>query len=79
MILEGTYFENSMLHKETRVYPQYPMITSGLMEGMGAVEGLCADFAGIVSNSNGERLIVACREGDKEILAIANILGRELD
>ena len=37
MILEGTYFENSMLHKETRVYPQYPMITSGLMEGMGAV------------------------------------------
>ena len=37
MILEGMYFENSMMHSETRVYPQFPMITSGLAEGMGAV------------------------------------------
>lgn len=37
MILEGMYFENAMLHSETRVYPQYPMITSGLMEGMDSV------------------------------------------
>ena len=37
MILEGMYFEREMLHSETRVYPQYPIITSGLMEGMGSI------------------------------------------
>ena len=37
MILEGMYFENIIMHSETRVYPQYPAITSGLLEGTGAV------------------------------------------
>ncbi|MBP3820985.1 hypothetical protein J6G99_05000 [bacterium] len=33
MILEGMYYENAMLHSETRVYPQYPTITSGVTLG----------------------------------------------
>ncbi len=37
MILEGMYFENAMMHSETRVYPQYPAITSGLIDGTDAV------------------------------------------
>lgn len=37
MILEGMYFENAIMHPETRVYPQYPTITSGLVEGTDAV------------------------------------------
>lgn len=37
MILEGMYFEKVMMHSETRVYPQFPTMTSGLVEGMGAV------------------------------------------
>lgn len=37
MILEGMYFENAMLHSETRVYPQYPTITAGLVEGTAAI------------------------------------------
>ncbi len=37
MILEGMYFENAIMHSETRVYPQYPTITSGLVEGTDAV------------------------------------------
>ena len=37
MMLEGMYFENIIMHSETRVYPQYPTITSGLKEGTDAV------------------------------------------
>lgn len=37
MILEGMYFENAIMHSETRVYPQFPTITSGLKEGTDAV------------------------------------------
>lgn len=37
MILEGMYFENAVMHSETRVYPQFPTITSGLVEGTDAV------------------------------------------
>ena len=37
MILEGMYFEQAMLHSETRVYPQLPIMTSGLIEGMDSV------------------------------------------
>lgn len=33
MILEGIFFENAMLHSETRPYPQYPTITAGVMTG----------------------------------------------
>lgn len=33
MILEGMFYENAMLHSETRPYPQYPTITAGLMLG----------------------------------------------
>ena len=37
MILEGMYFEQAMMHSETRVYPQLPIMTSGLIEGMDSV------------------------------------------
>ena len=37
MILEGMYFQNEIMHSETRVYPQFPTITSGLVEGTDAV------------------------------------------
>lgn len=37
MILEGMYFHNEIMHSETRVYPQFPTITSGLVEGTDAV------------------------------------------
>ena len=37
MILEGMYFEQAMLHSETRVYPQLPIMTSGLIEGTDSV------------------------------------------
>lgn len=37
MILEGMYFENAIMHSETRVYPQFPTATSGLVEGTDAV------------------------------------------
>lgn len=37
MILEGLFYENAMLHSETRPYPQYPTITAGLMVGTQAI------------------------------------------
>ena len=37
MILEGMFYENAMLHSETRPYPQYPTITAGLMVGTQAI------------------------------------------
>ena len=37
MILEGMYFENAMLHSETRVYPQYPTITAGVQLGSDSI------------------------------------------
>lgn len=37
MILEGMFYENAMLHSETRPYPQYPTITAGLMLGTQAI------------------------------------------
>lgn len=37
MILEGMYFQNEIMHSETRVYPQFPTTTSGLVEGTDAV------------------------------------------
>lgn len=32
-MLEGMYFENVMMHSETRAYPQYPTITGGKFLG----------------------------------------------
>lgn len=37
MFLEGMFYENLMLHSETRPYPQYPTITAGLMVGTQAI------------------------------------------
>ncbi len=37
MFLEGMFYENLMLHSETRPYPQYPTITAGLMLGTQAI------------------------------------------
>lgn len=36
-MLEGMYVENIMMHSETRVYPQEPQITSGLILGTDAI------------------------------------------
>lgn len=37
MFLEGMFYENLMLHSETRPYPQYPTTTAGLMVGTQAI------------------------------------------
>lgn len=36
-MLEGAFFENVMMHSETRAYPQYPQTTSGLVLGTDAI------------------------------------------
>lgn len=36
-MLEGMYVENIMMHSETRVYPQEPQITAGLILGTDAI------------------------------------------
>lgn len=37
MILEGMFFENAMMHSETKVYPQYPTISAGTKTGTEAI------------------------------------------
>ncbi len=36
-MLEGAFFENVMMHSETRPYPQFPQETSGLVLGSDAI------------------------------------------
>ena len=36
-MLEGAFFENVMMHSETRPYPQFPQDTSGLVLGTDAI------------------------------------------
>ena len=36
-MLEGVYYENIIMHSETRVYPQYPTITAGQILGSSSI------------------------------------------